>query len=488
MSKLNSTRKPTTLKASQTTVGEIAGRATTMAAAESNIQLLRRAVLANLLWENIAYMDGQKVADEIVRLVPLCDPKDVANLTIEARTMQKLRHTPLFLAVQMCKHDGTRPYVKEVLPKIITRADMLTDFMALYWMDGKCPICNAAKKGLAEAFHNFNEYKFAKYDRDAEIKLRDVMFMVRPKPVNQLEEVLYKKIADRTLETPETWEVLLSKAHIASEKAAVWEKLINEGKIGGKAMLMNLRNMQSAGVPRPTIVKGLNELKGAMLLPLDFLKAMRESSGLDREIEDAMLKTYENMPKLPGKTLFIVDVSGSMGSITSGGTIFSRLDIAASLAMICANKCEDFELVCTAGNDGSLTEKQEYIKYPSKGFQMFKDINEMYCKLGGGGIFTYQCLEKLRNKLGNKIHDYARIIIFSDSQDIDVSNWSSPNHDKKPRPFGKYNYICDVSCHTHGINYKGIWTAEISGWSEHMLDFIEAIENINQTSINEEYE
>ena len=66
-----------------------------------------------------------------------------------------------------------------------------------------------AKKGLAKAFHNFKEYHFAKYDRDAEIKLRDVMFMVRPKPQNTLEEELYKKIADRTLKTPETWEVLL---------------------------------------------------------------------------------------------------------------------------------------------------------------------------------------------------------------------------------------------------------------------------------------
>jgi len=33
---------------------------------------------------------------------------------------------------------------------------MLTDFMALYWAGGKCPICNAAKKGLAEAFHTDN--------------------------------------------------------------------------------------------------------------------------------------------------------------------------------------------------------------------------------------------------------------------------------------------------------------------------------------------
>jgi len=477
MSKLNSTRKPTTLKANQTTVGEIAGCVTDTAAAQTNIQYLRRAVLANLLWENIAYMDGKSVTDEIKRLIPLCNPKDVANLTVEARIMQKLRHTPLFLTVEMCKHDATRPYVKEILPKIITRADMLTDFMALYWADGKCPICNAAKKGLAEAFHNFNEYKFAKYDRNAEIKLRDVMFMVRPKPVNQLETILFKKIADRTLETPDTWEVLLSLAHTHEEKAAVWTKLITEGKLGGKAMLMNIRNMQNAGVPRPIIVQGLKELKGAMLLPLDFLKAMRESNGFDREIEDAMLKTYENMPKLQGKTLFIVDVSGSMGSLTSVTSKFSRLDQACSMTLLAANQCEDFELVCTAGSDSTRREDQIYIKYPSKGFQLFKEIEASRKTVGGGGIFTYQCIEKLRKQLGDKIHDYARIIVFSDSQDIDVCHGS----DKKPRPFGKYNYICDVSAHTRGIAYNGVWTAEISGWSEHFLTYIAAFEGIENT-------
>jgi hypothetical protein len=481
MSKLNSTRKSSTLKTNQITVGEIAGQITDTAAAQSNIALLRRAVLANLLWENIAYMDGESVTNEIKRLISLCDPQDVANLTIEARTMQKLRHTPLFLAVEMCKHEATRPYVKDILPKIITRADMLTDFMALYWADGKCPICNAAKKGLAEAFHNFNEYKFAKYDRNAEIKLRDVMFMVRPKPETPLEVELYKKIADRTLETPETWEVLLSLAHTNEEKAAVWTKLITEGKLGGKAMLMNIRNMQNAGVPRPIIVQGLQELKGAMLLPLDFLKAMRESNGFDREIEDAMLKTYENMPKLPGKTLFIVDVSGSMGSLTSSGSTFTRLDQACSMAMLAANQCTDFELVCTAGSDGELREEQMRILYPPKGFNLFKEIEASRKTVGGGGIFTYQCLEKLRKELGDKIHDYDRIIVFSDSQDIDVSSWRSPNHDKKPRPFGKYNYICDISAHTRGIAYNGVWTAEISGWSEHFLTYIAAYEGIENT-------
>ncbi len=117
------------------------------------------------------------------------------------------------------------------------------------------------------------------------------------------------------------------------------------------------------------------------------------------------------------------------------------------------------------------------IEYPSKGFKMFQQIREAASRLHGGGIFTYQCLEKLRSKLDHKINDYARIIVFSDSQDIDVAH----GRNVKPRPFGKYNYICDVSCHTRGINYKGVWTAEISGWSEHFLTYIAAFEGIENT-------
>lgn len=475
MSKLNSTSMVSysRLSKNQMSVGEIAGQISESVAAQSNIDLLRRAVLANLLWEDIAYMDGKSVSEEIKRLIPLCDPVDVANLCIEARLVQKLRHTPLFIAVEMCKYDNTRSYVKDILPRIITRADMITDFVALYWENGKCPICNSAKKGLAKAFHNFNEYKFAKYDRDTPIKLRDVMFMVHPKPENDLEKELFNKIAERKLDTPETWEVLLSFAHTDEEKCAVWTKLIKEGKLGGKAMLMNIRNMQKVSVPRPIIVEGLSKINSTMLLPLDFLKAKMTSDGLDKEIEDVMLRSYEKLPKLPGKTLFIVDASGSMDATVSSNSYFTRLHQAEAICMLAINQCEDCEVVCTAGNDGQLKEAHEWIKYPSKGFDLFNQINSVRSKIGWGGIFTYQCLEALRKEVKD-INEYDRIIIFSDSQDIDVSLGKNV----KPRPFGKHNYICDVSCHTHGINYKGIWTAEISGWSEHFLTYIAAYEGI----------
>lgn len=43
-----------------------------------------------------------------------------------------------------------------------------------------------------------------------------------------------------------------------------------------------------------------------------------------------------------------------------------------------------------------------------------------------------------------------RIIIFSDSQDCDFPNA------RVPKPYGKYNYIVDVSAEKRGVNYRGI--------------------------------
>lgn len=466
MSKIN----PSLKKTSKFEEERLAGGSGALAAKQSNTALLRRAVLANLLWEDVAYMDGMKVAEEIQRLIPLCPAIDVYNIALEARTMQKLRHTPLFIAVEMCKYPEHKMFVQDLLPQIITRADMLTDFLAIYWKDGKKPIANQAKKGLAKAFHNFNEYKFAKYDRDAAIKLRDVMFLCRPKPENQYEQDLFKKVADRTLATPETWEVLLS---TGKDKKESWTKLITEGKIGGLAMLRNIANMRRANVDKKVINEGLEKLKSSMLMPLDFLKAFRMNPEFGRQIEDAMINSYSNLPKLKGKTLFIVDVSGSMGARMSEKSDFTRYDAACAMAMLAANQCEDYEIVCTAGNDFAHTGAHEHISYPQKGFGIFEQIRETNKNIGIGGIFTRQCLEWCNDKF--KGQKFDRIIVFSDSQDCDSYTR------RTPKPFGTYNYICDVSAHTKGVNYRGTWDAEISGFSEHFITFIAAMEGIQNT-------
>ena len=66
MSKVN----PSLKKTSKFEEERLAGGSGALAAKQSNVALLRRAVLANLLWEDVAYMDGMKVAEETYSFVP----------------------------------------------------------------------------------------------------------------------------------------------------------------------------------------------------------------------------------------------------------------------------------------------------------------------------------------------------------------------------------------------------------------------------------
>lgn len=468
MTKLNPTIKTKTTKFADS---RLAGGYGALAAKQDAESLLRRSVMACLLWEDLAYESAED--SNIATLIPKVKPAIVAQIALEARRDQKLRHVPLFIASEMLKHSKHREYVADLLPQIITRADQITDFLAIYWKSGKKPIAAQAKKGLAAAFHRFNEYQFAKYDRDAAIKLRDVMRMVHPKPENQSETALFRKLRDRKLDVPDTWEVALS---AGKDKKATWERLINEHKLGALAFLRNLRNMTEARVDHNVIRAGFETIGSSFLLPINFLSAAQYAPVFKADIEKMMLRTYAGLPKLGGYTIFVVDVSGSMGSSISGKSNFNRLQVATAMAILAANQCEKIDIYCTAGNDGTRVHKTAKIDYPQLGFGLIEQIEKLTRTLGGGGIFTRQCLEYIKAHT-TEVPD--RIIIFSDSQDCDHA------HARVPAPFGVNNYIVDVSAHKHGVNYKGVWTAEISGWSDHFLTYIAAVEGL-QNSFEDE--
>jgi hypothetical protein len=203
-----------------------------------------------------------------------------------------------------------------------------------------------------------------------------------------------------------------------------------------------------------------------MLLPLNFLAARENAPAFEKEIESLMARTYAGLPKLPGYTVFVADVSGSMQSRVSGKSKFSRRQVALAMAILAANQCERIDVFATAGSDAKRVHATEQIADPKTGFGLGDQIEEKTRKLGGGGIFTRQAMAYLKSQLHRQPD---RIIVFSDSQDCD-------NKNRVPEPFGKHNYIVDVSAHKRGINYKGAWTAEVSGWSEHFLTYIASLE------------
>lgn len=440
----------------------LAGGGGVYAAKQSAYNLLRRNVLSCLLWEDLAYQGGKDTADSIWNLVPDVAPHLVAELAIEARTKQHLRHVPLWIACRMASLDSHKHLVGNLLPQIILRPDELTEFVALYWKDGRTPLSGQVKKGLARSFDRFSEYQFAKYDRNTTIKLRDVMFMVHPNPKGK--DALFKCIAERTLATPDTWEVELS---AYGNNAASWERLITENKLGGLAFLRNLRNMTQAGVPRNIIIKGLEQLNTSRLVPLNFYTAAQHAPEFAKQLEEGMCKVVNAQLHLPGYTVLVVDVSGSMGKLLSRPGTTTRLDVAKALASVASVACEDVAIYATAGDDYKRIHATKKVSN-LEGFAVAAGVNHK--GIGKGGIFTRQALEFIRDaERGNKVD---RIIVFSDSQDCDYPG------KRVPAPFGKYNYICDVSAHSRGIAYDGVWTAEISGWSDNFLTYIQEMERL----------
>lgn len=420
---------------------------------------LERLVLTCMLWENNAYADGVEIATRIAELCKTVAPATIADLAVRARTDMHLRHIPLFLCVQLARRGELKA---QTLTDVIQRADEMAEFLSLYWKDGKCPISNQVKLGLRNAVGKFNEYNFAKYlGSNKEVKLRDVLLLTHPKPINAAQSKLYKSILDGTIESPDTWEVQLS---TGANKKDTFTRLINDKKLGALAFLKSLRGMIEAGVSDEVIRSGLRSMNTARILPFNFITAARYGSRFEADLEDKMLSSFTDGTKLKGKTVIVIDVSGSMGAKLSAGSELTRLDTAKAICIIAREMCDDVQIYCTAG-ESNERHKTELIP-ARRGFALSARVQQAYNDLGKNGIFLKQCLDYIDTQERN----VDRLIIITDEQDVDRK--ANP---KDAKALGaKHNYIMNIASHQNGIGY-GKFT-HITGFSDKIFNYIQEFE------------
>jgi hypothetical protein len=278
-----------------------------------------------MLWEKQFYCDGVTHADLVKNLVTKVTPEFTSSLALAARDKFKLRHIPLLLARELARIGKLS---SDVLNSVIQRPDEMGEFLSMYWSEGKTPVSNQVKKGLAKAFVKFNEYQLAKWDKNsAAVSLRDTMFISHPKPISEAQTALFKKVADQKLETPDTWETQLS---AGADKKETFSRLMAEKKLGALAFLRNLRNMANAGVDEATIRAYGSTVDVTKVLPFRYIAAARIVPQFEDMLEAMMFRSLATMEKLPGKTVLLVDVSGSMfGCPISQKSDLDRFDAAA---------------------------------------------------------------------------------------------------------------------------------------------------------------
>lgn len=425
---------------------------------------LRRSVMACLLWEDQFYEDGVSIAERIEKTVPLVKPDKVASIAREARTQMKLRHVPLLLAREMARCEKHKGLVGELLPDIIRRADELAEFVAIYWKDEKQPISAQAKKGLARAFTQFDAYQFAKYDRPGTVRLRDVMFLCRPKPKDSDQAGIFKKLAEGRLESPDTWEVSLS---AGKNRKKTWQRLLRENKLGALALLRNLRNMKKAGVDPKMVEKGISQLVAEKVLPFRFITAARHAPEWEPQLEEAMFRSLKSRKPLPGRTVLLVDVSGSMDSPLSGRSEMTRMDAACGLAILLREICRDVRI---------FTFSSDFKAVPARrGFALRDAVVRSQMHLGtclGQAVRAVYGKGKINPKNSSwsvmKFNGQGlkpdRLIVITDEQ----------SHDPVPDPCG-IGYMINVASYKNGVGYRS-WL-HIDGWSEAVIDYIRAVEN-----------
>jgi hypothetical protein len=204
-----------------------------------------------------------------------------------------------------------------------------------------------------------------------------------------------------------TWEQLSGWLNGPMDKQA-WEAVIPT--MGYMALLRNLRNFDEAKIGTSAVnfvrkkLSSPEEVKSSRQLPFRFYNAYHELSSdkWTSTLSDALDLSLQNVPELSGKTLVLVDVSGSMGYGPSGRGRSQLWEIASLFGIALGRASENADVYAySTGHhkvkvDGSTS--------------VLRTIPVFHSWMGaGGGTATIQTVNALY-----KGHD--RVVILTDEQ------------------------------------------------------------------------
>lgn len=411
---------------------------------------------------------------------------------------------------------------KHFIPQAMARADEPGEFLA-YWTarygrGTTLGLPKPVKRGLELAVRElFNEYAYAKYGQaDGGYGLARVVDLVHPKPVAAWQGALFEhalnELHKRDKPIPASLEMLRQRqavmampqderrAFLNGETAQTylrhagltWEAL--SGWLGGAldakfwesiiptmgymALLRNLRNFEKAGISlgsRRLVQQRLADpaqVAKSRQFPFRFLSAYRAVEGdwWNEALSDALDASVGNLPVFRGKTLVLVDTSGSMRSHISAKSSVSHVDIGGLFGVALAKAGMDVDLFGFA--DGVF--KHEL----PKGGSILRGIKSFDAKIGSVGHGT-ETIKALKTAWDG--HD--RVILISDMQafaDYGYGAWGV---------HGRSNKVTDAvpaEVVMYGINPSGYSSTaldlsqrnryEIGGFSDQVFRMMALIE------------
>jgi hypothetical protein len=342
------------------------------------------------------------------------------------------------------------PTTRSVVASALSRADEPAEMLAYWHQTHGRRLPQPVKRGVADAVGRlYTERAALKYDGQSRAyRMGDVVDLVHPDPTDDAQSALFKLLLDRRHEREgiavdaarlpivaaraeleampiDDRRALLDAADVGDRfrragvtwewlsgwlngpmDAKAWEAVIPS--MGYMALLRNLRNFDDAGIgaaSRDAVVARLtdpDEVRRSRQLPLRFFSAWKSLATLHwgPSLERALELSLTNVPALPGKTLVLVDVSGSMASAMSNGSAAQRWELAALFGAAIATRAAQADVVAFQSIATPVKLK--------KGHSVLRAI-ETFKPLVGGGTDTFRALRQTF-----KGHD--RVVILTDEQ------------------------------------------------------------------------
>ena len=414
-----------------------------------------------------------------------------------------MRSVPLVLVTELARQTSGTDLVSRTVDGVIRRADEITELLACYQLSNERTevkklnkLSKQIQKGLAKSFNKFDEYQFAKYNRKAEVTLKDALFLVHPKAKDENQQTIFNRIVDDRLETPYTWEVELSvlgqkKFDDHTDKKLAfkdkWEELILSNKLGYMATLRNLRNILEAEVSAEAMSKVCHDISDqkavahSKQLPFRFLAAYRELKSIDSPYVSSLLESLEKAVELSANNIkgfgfdtsvvIASDVSGSMQKSVSRKSKVLLYDIGLMMSMMLQSQCQNV----VTGIFGN-----RWLRVPMPKNGILRNVDEFYKREGEVGYATNGYL--VIQDLIKRKEKTDKVMLFTDAQMWSTTGTQNSLEDswrkyKALAPEAKL-YIFDLAGYGKqplDIKEKDVYL--ISGWSDKIFDVLNALED-----------
>jgi len=479
---------------------------------------LYKAACTSLVGENSYYQSGnERNAEMLASLYKVAseDPEWVLRLASYVRNEMNLRSASTMILCEASRMPSCRPFVRKWTPHILKRADELKEALAYMLNNYGRPVPACLRKGIADAFHNFDEYQFLKYDQvrsNGSVTMMDVLRMCHPVPDCKSQEAMFgylcnkevpdkllpKAVAQKKFNDLKTWgskaQKLISDGHVNWDMAVsqfgnrkeIWNSL----NLPFMAALRNLRNMAKSGADMTKVLGMLKDpiaVKRSKQLPFRFYmadKMMKDvcdpfvASEVRKALAIALDHSTANVPQLPGKTLVMVDVSGSMRQPVSGKSKMQCDEIAMLLGSVCARGMDNV-IVSLFATDFEFVDLS--------GMNVVAGLKFLKEKQVGQATYAHKTIDHIVKK--NVYVD--RIIVLSDFQcygdSLMQTGWYTKEPNQFPTSIAKYKREINKDVKVISIDLTGNTTlmlpkdepnvAMVAGWSERIFDFIEKFES-----------